>query len=281
VFGLSKIGRTLILFLLGIILAAGLIGLTAETRTTLSWPESLLKDVVTWMQAQLNKPARAVAGLFQDMSGMFRLYEENKVLKERLERYAQLAAENEELRAQNERLKAMLDYSQENDAYQLKLARVVARDPDRWMNSIIVINLGERDGIRANMPVITPGGVIGKVVQVSRHSANVQLITDVEGGSRVSAVVQSPTRPVGIIDGYDPQQGVLVLSKVPLDEPIEPGQRVVTSGFGGIFPPGLLIGTIESVGIGEYGLSLQAKVRPAADLVHLDEVFVVVGGNES
>lgn len=280
-FGLSKIGRTLILFLLGIILAAGLIGLTAETRTTLSWPESLLKDVVTWMQAQLNKPARAVAGLFQDMSGMFRLYEENKVLKERLERYAQLAAENEELRAQNERLKAMLDYSQENDAYQLKLARVVARDPDRWMNSIIVINLGERDGIRANMPVITPGGVIGKVVQVSRHSANVQLITDVEGGSRVSAVVQSPTRPVGIIDGYDPQQGVLVLSKVPLDEPIEPGQRVVTSGFGGIFPPGLLIGTIESVGIGEYGLSLQAKVRPAADLVHLDEVFVVVGGNES
>lgn len=280
-FGLSKIGRTLILFLLGIILAAGLIGLTAETRTTLSWPESLLKDAVTWMQAQLNKPARAVAGLFQDMSGMFRLYEENKVLKERLERYAQLAAENEELRAQNERLKAMLDYSQENDAYQLKLARVVARDPDRWMNSVIVINIGERDGIRANMPVITPGGVIGKVVQVSRRSANVQLITDVEGGSRVSAVVQSPSRPVGVIDGYDPQQGVLVLSKVPLDEPIEPGQRVVTSGFGGIFPPGLLIGTIESVGIGEYGLSLQAKVRPAADLVHLDEVFVVVGGNES
>lgn len=277
-FGLSKIGRILILFLLGIILAAGLIGLTAGSRTVLSWPESLLKDAVTWMQEQVNKPARAVAGLFQDLSGMFRLYEENRVLKERLERYVQLAAENEELRAQNERLKAMLEYRRENDQYELKLARVVARDPDRWMNSIIVINAGERDGIRPNMPVITPAGIIGKVVQVSRHSANVQLITDVEGGSRVSAVVQGPTRPVGVIDGYDAQTGMLMLSKLPLNEPVEPGQLVVTSGFGGIFPPGLLIGTVESVETGEYGLSLQAKVRPAADLVHLDEVFVVVGG---
>lgn len=275
---MSKIGRILILFLLGIILAAGLIGLTAGSRTVLSWPESLLKDAVTWMQEQVNKPARAVAGLFQDLSGMFRLYEENRVLKERLERYVQLAAENEELRAQNERLKAMLEYRRENDQYELKLARVVARDPDRWMNSIIVINAGERDGIRPNMPVITPAGIIGKVVQVSRHSANVQLITDVEGGSRVSAVVQGPTRPVGVIDGYDAQTGMLMLSKLPLNEPVEPGQLVVTSGFGGIFPPGLLIGTVESVETGEYGLSLQAKVRPAADLVHLDEVFVVVGG---
>lgn len=278
--GLSKIGRALILFLLGIILAAGLIGLTAESRTVLSWPESVLKDVVTWMQEQLNKPARAAAGLFRDLSGMFRLYEENKVLKERLERYAQLAAENEELRAQNERLKALLEYRKENDDYRLVMARVVARDPDRWMNSVLVINVGQQDGIRPNMPVITPGGVIGKVVQVSRHSANVQLITDVEGGSRVSAVVQGPTRAIGVIDGYDDQHGLLILSKVPLDEKIEPGQRVVTSGFGGIFPPGLLIGTIESVQTGEYGLSLQATVRPAADLVHLDEVFVVVGGNE-
>ncbi|OJF17053.1 MAG: rod shape-determining protein MreC [Bacillaceae bacterium G1] len=277
---MSKIGRSLILFFLGIILAAGLIGLTAGSRTVLSLPESWLKDTLTWMQEQLNKPARAAAGLFQDMSSMFRLYEENKVLKERLERYAQLAAENEELRAQNERLKAMLDYRRENDEYVLKMARVVARDPDRWMNNVLVINVGQKDGIRPNMPVITPAGVIGKVVQVSRHFSNVQLITDVEGGSRVSAVVQGPSRAVGVIDGYDPQQGLLLLSKIPLDETIEPGQRVVTSGFGEIFPPGLLIGTIESVQTGEYGLSLQATVRPAADLVHLDEVFVVMGGNE-
>ncbi len=254
--------------------------MTAGTRTTLSLPERVLKDVLTWTQDQLNMPARAVAGLFRDMSGMFQLYEENQVLKRSLEHYAQLAAENEELRAQNNRLKEMLDYRQEEENYILKLARVVARDPDRWMNNVLVINLGEKDGLRPNMPVITPAGVVGKVIQVSDSSANVQLITDVGNGSRVSAVVQGPSRAVGVIDGYDARQGVLILSKVPLEDSIEPGQRVVTSGFGEIFPPGLLIGTIESVQTGEYGLSLQARVRPAADLVHLDEVFVIIGGNE-
>jgi len=277
---LSKIGRTLILILLGIMLAAALIGMTAGTRMTLSFPEKVFKDVLTWTQDQLNKPARAVAGLFQDMSGMFQLYEENQVLKKSLEHYAQLAAENEELRAQNKRLKEMLDYQQKENNYTLKLARVVARDPDRWMNNVLVIDLGEKDGVRPNMAVITPRGVIGKVVQVSHSSANVQLITDVENGSRVSAVVQGPSRAIGVIDGYDAQQGTLILSKVPLEDAIEPGQRVVTSGFGGIFPPGLLIGTIESVQTGENGLSLEARVRPAADLVHLDEVFVIMGGME-
>mgnify|MGYP003935355053 CR=1 FL=1 len=277
---MSKIGRTLILILLGIMLAAALIGMTAGTRMTLSFPEKVFKDVLTWTQDQLNKPARAVAGLFQDMSGMFQLYEENQVLKKSLEHYAQLAAENEELRAQNKRLKEMLDYQQKENNYTLKLARVVARDPDRWMNNVLVIDLGEKDGVRPNMAVITPRGVIGKVVQVSHSSANVQLITDVENGSRVSAVVQGPSRAIGVIDGYDAQQGTLILSKVPLEDEIEPGQRVVTSGFGGIFPPGLLIGTIESVQTGENGLSLEARVRPAADLVHLDEVFVIMGGVE-
>ncbi|OUM87235.1 MAG: rod shape-determining protein MreC [Bacillus thermozeamaize] len=277
---MSKIGRTLILILLGIMLAAALIGMTAGTRMTLSFPEKVFKDVLTWTQDQLNKPARAVAGLFQDMSGMFQLYEENQVLKKSLEHYAQLAAENEELRAQNKRLKEMLDYQQKENNYTLKLARVVARDPDRWMNNVLVIDLGEKDGVRPNMAVITPRGVIGKVVQVSHSSANVQLITDVENGSRVSAVVQGPSRAIGVIDGYDAQQGTLILSKVPLEDAIEPGQRVVTSGFGGIFPPGLLIGTIESVQTGENGLSLEARVRPAADLVHLDEVFVIMGGME-
>jgi rod shape-determining protein MreC len=261
-------------------LAAALIGMTAGTRMTLSFPEKVFKDVLTWTQDQLNKPARAVAGLFQDMSGMFQLYEENQVLKKSLEHYAQLAAENEELRAQNKRLKEMLDYQQKENNYTLKLARVVARDPDRWMNNVLVIDLGEKDGVRPNMAVITPRGVIGKVVQVSHSSANVQLITDVENGSRVSAVVQGPSRAIGVIDGYDAQQGTLILSKVPLEDAIEPGQRVVTSGFGGIFPPGLLIGTIESVQTGENGLSLEARVRPAADLVHLDEVFVIMGGVE-
>ncbi|MGL4521927.1 MAG: rod shape-determining protein MreC, partial [Bacilli bacterium] len=137
------------------------------------------------------------------------------------------------------------------------------------------IDKGERDGIQKDMAVITADGLIGKVKSVSQFSSTVQLVSSADRTNKVTAVVQGKDNIFGLIEGYDEERQQLVFQKIPADAKVKKGQTVITSGLGGVFPRGLIIGVVAEVTEDSYGLTQTAYIDPAANLYDINEVVVV------
>ena len=203
---------------------------------------------------------------------------------EQLEREnAALEVENRELRATNKglrdvehevnRLRHALNY-RERSVFKLIAAEIVARDSSTWWRTV-TINRGKRDGIEIDMPVVTAEGLVGKVTTVSGTISVVLLVSD--ENCRVAASVEG-SREQGIVSGERVTTGLsplLDLNFLTKQADLKPGQKVYTSGVGGVFPSGLLIGVVKSFRVRE--LDGQAQLTPSVDLSHLEDVFVVTG----
>lgn len=177
----------------------------------------------------------------------------------------------EEVALENERLKALLDFKESTDL-ELVPARVVGRSAAAWFRTL-VLDKGSAGGVALDSPVVTPGGVIGRVYEVSPSASRVLLLTD--ANSSVDAIVQR-TRAQVLVEGQlGPTCRVLYLSR---GDEAEPGDRVVTSGLGGVFPKGMLLGDIVRVEASPGDIFQHAELHPSADFSRLEEVFVVVRG---
>ncbi|PYI96447.1 MAG: rod shape-determining protein MreC [Verrucomicrobia bacterium] len=196
---------------------------------------------------------------------------------------AALQVENRELRATNQslrdvehevnRLRHALNY-RERSVFKLIAAEIVARDSSTWWRTV-TINRGRRDGIETDMPVVTDEGLIGKTTSVSDVISVVLLVSD--ENCRVAASVEG-SREQGIVSGQRVTTGLtplMDLNFLSKQADLKPGQKVYTSGVGGVFPSGLLIGVVKSYRVRE--LDGQAQLTPAVDLSHLEDVFVVTG----
>lgn len=165
---------------------------------------------------------------------------------------------------------------QRQSLWKTRLARVVTRDPANWWRSI-QIDLGSKDGIAKNMPVVAGTGLVGRVDEVGLNFARVLLIGD--PNCRVSALLDNPSRDTGIIapgEGSVLDQSIVEITYLSRQSKVETGQRVFTSGLGGVFPKGIPIGTVLDVSSANYGLYLEARVKLSADLSQLEEVFVIL-----
>jgi rod shape-determining protein MreC len=204
--------------------------------------------------------------------------------RELLRQIEQLRSENQQqkiqleqdasLRGENDRLRAAAGW-QRQARWRVKLARVIARDPANWWRSL-QIDLGARDGVRTNMPVLTADGLVGRIQSVSETRSQVILLGDPE--LRVAAIVET-NNETGIINAGPslPQdQGMIDLDLLSGNSPVRPGQNVVTWGAGGVFPGGIPIGKIVDTRPKEYGLSMEARVKLAANLSALEEVGVMI-----
>ncbi|MGC8828445.1 MAG: rod shape-determining protein MreC [Verrucomicrobiia bacterium] len=198
-------------------------------------------------------------------------------------RLKQLQDENQQLKIQLMQLQNVL---QENSIlrsnlnwaalsqWKLKPARVIAREPSLWWRGV-QIDVGSKDGIRPNLPVITAEGLVGRVSEVGLTRSMVVLLGDQK--CRVSAIVPE-ANDCGIIA---PSQAGLFNGKyidliyLTRGNELKPGQSVYTSGLGGIFPKGIPIGKIVDIRSAE-GLYLEARVQLAANLNSLDVVWVIV-----
>src|SRR5438309_2738411 len=201
-----------------------------------------------------------------------------------------LQAENSSLRVENRSLKATnqalrdvehevnrlrhaLNY-RERAVFKLVPAEVITRDSSTWWRTVTV-NRGKQDGIDSDMPVVTDEGLVGKNTTVSENIAVVLLVSD--ENCRVAANVEG-TREQGIVTGERVTGGVaplLDLNFLSKQANLQPGQKAYTSGVGGVFPPGLLIGAVKEFRVRE--LDGQAQLTPAVDLAKMEDVFVVVG----
>ena len=183
------------------------------------------------------------------------------------------ALEADEIARENARLRALVGW-QQRAPWKLKLANVILRDPANWWRAVH-IDLGSQHGIRENMPVLTPDGLVGKVVSVSLTRSQVVLVGD--PNCKVAALVENEARsagvimPGGVFDGSFATMAYLLPGAN-----LKPGQSVVTSGNGGIFPKGIPIGKIADSRPAESGLTLDAQVKLNAKLDALEEVWVIV-----
>lgn len=180
----------------------------------------------------------------------------------------------DEVVAENKRLKELLDFRDSHPSYQLVAAAVISRDYGTWSNTMM-INVGSRHGITKNMPVVTPKGIVGVVVDVYRDSSRVQLLTDPR--TSIGAIVQRAESRVSSVvrgNGNIPTEPQFV--NIAKDADILVGDTLVTSGFSSIYPKGIPIGTIVSIHQRDSDFVKYAVIRPAVDFSRLEEVFVIV-----
>jgi len=273
--------KRLIVLLVSIILLVALIGYSMSDRRSLTWPEQFMKDSVGWVQTVFKQPALYVAGFFENVYEMKNLYEENQVLKEHLDNYAKIAVEVNVLRLQNKDLKETIDIKESLLDHSVIPALVIHRSPDRW-NEFIGVNKGAQHGIEKDMAVITAKGLVGKIKHVSEFTSTVQLLTDHDLTNRISAMVDAEDVEVfGFIEGFDEETGALMFRKIEADAQIEEEQTVITSGLGGVFPKGLIVGKVIKVEADEYGLTKNAYIEPTASFHNLDHVMIIKRGATS
>jgi rod shape-determining protein MreC len=204
------------------------------------------------------------------------LYNQLEQLRRENDRFRVRDAQIAEVWRENDRLRQALNW-QRQAPWKLRLARVVLRDPANWWRTV-QIDVGQRDGIVADLPVLTPDGLAGRIKQVGYSTSRVALVGDPE--CRVSAVVEDgAVRDYGVI--LSGSSGILDGSVVDLTYVNQPramkaGHRVLTSGLSGAFPKGILIGHIVDTNSIGFGLYTEARVKLGANLESLEEVWVVL-----
>ena len=212
-------------------------------------------------------------GLFQYVGNLHRAARENEALRRRL-----AGAENElrdarAARDENERLKGLLGL-QEQGEYKTVAARVIARDPSEWFDSVI-INRGRAAGVELNMPVATPEGIVGRVVATSPWTAQVMLITDERAAAGAVVGQLGQSNAIGSVRGFG-SNGLLDMRYVSGLEEVKQGDYVVTTGQDGIYPPGLNVGEVVEVRPGSATIQHEIRVKPGARLNALEEVAVLL-----
>lgn len=267
------LNKKLILLLISIIILVALIGFSLKEKENVSWPEQFIKDSTGFVQQIFQTPAQFVADVFGDLRDLQNTYEENEKLRARLDEYATLQTKVKDLESENEELRALLDKEDDLRSYSPINATVIARNPDRWQE-VLIINKGKLHGVEKNMAVITASGLIGKVKSSNQFSSTVQLLSTTDPKNRISATIQEDQNIVGLVEGYDQETKMLLLKKIPSDVEVKVGSTVITSGLGGVFPRGLPIGTVEEVVVDQYGLTQTAHVKPFADLYDISHVVV-------
>jgi len=220
-------------------------------------------------------PLEAVSSLDQGISDMWQQYvslqhvaDENRRLRQEME---WLRGENSQLReaaAATQRLTSLLQFK-EQALPSMVAAQVIGRDSSNRYKSVI-LNKGESDGIQKDMGVITPAGVVGRVVKTTGATSVVLLLTD--PNNAIAGLIQR-TRDEGIVEGIP--QGRAKLKYIPMLSAVKEGDRVVTSGLVGGFPRGLAIGTITSIDREEGALFQTAELVPEVDVNRVEEVLVI------
>jgi len=176
----------------------------------------------------------------------------------------------EEARQENERLRELVGFVEARELDALG-ARVIGRPATLW-EGVITIDRGTEEGVAVGMPVLAAQGLIGQIVEAGPHSSRVRLITDQRSG--VAAMLQA-TRAEGVVNGS--LGGELTLDYVSRETTVTVGDVVLTSGMGGVYPKGLIIGEVTDVQLNDADLFPRIRVRPSAALAGLEEVVVLIG----
>jgi len=229
----------------------------------------------TPLQSASSKASGATSGFFQQIWNFRSTAQENEQLKQRLAEVETELNSARQAAAETERLKGLLGLNEQTTIKSIP-ARVIARDPSIWFNTI-TINRGSSAGVEMNMPVVTAGGIVGRVITVSPWASQVMLITDEKAGAGAVVGQLGQSGALGSVRGRaDLGVALIEMRYVSGLEKVELGDNVMTTGQDGIYPPGLNVGRVVEVKNGTATQAHQILIQPGAQLDHLEEVAVLL-----
>ncbi len=243
--------------------------ITTGQRVIRSWTQT----GADFVQSPVTTVTWGIANYFTSISNLRSAQDENSELKQRVQELQVELKQKEELASENTRLRAMLELK-EQSRYKVLTARIIGRDPSVWFDASIV-NRGSLDGVALNMPVVTDGGLVGRVTAVSPLTAQVDLVTRDKSG--VGAVIGQigESNALGVVSGTSKKE-LLEMKYVPGHVEVQVGQSVFTSGQDGIFPAGLKIGEIVNITSGSATTPHVIQIRPASRLSSMQEVGILL-----
>ena len=243
--------------------------ISSGQRVIRAWTQTL----ADFVQSPVTSVTASIANYFTSISSLRSAQDENGALKQKVQELEVEIKQKEELTAENERLRSLLGLK-EQSKYKVLTARIIGRDPSVWFDSSI-INRGSLDGVALNMPVVTDGGLVGRVTAVSPLTSQVDLITRDKSGLGAVVGEIGTSNALGVVSGTSTRD-LLEMKYIPGHIAVEVGQPVFTTGQDGIFPAGLKVGEIVNVVQGSATTAHQIQIKPAARLDSMKEVGVLL-----
>ena len=237
----------------------------------LSFMESTVGTLFMPIQNGIVYLKNKIAGNEQEISDIDALKEENQALKDENSKLQEQVRELEILKSENNTLKEYVNLKDKYSEYTTVPAYVIQRSLSNY-DKIIVINAGSDDGIEVNMPVISESGLVGHVISVTNSTAKIQTIIDT--ASNVSANISNVQDSV-ILKGTLNSSDIIRATYIPADSTILQGDEVVTSGLGGIYPKGILIGHVKTVVNTKNDADRYAEIEVSTDFSTLETVLVI------
>jgi rod shape-determining protein MreC len=267
-----------VILLVAVLLVLLLASSLAQGKYKFVFMEKFITTVLAPVQSVVSSVGFTFRNISLSTGELMTTYRDNKMLRAENEDLRQNSLNMTEIMAENARLQSMLDYKIGVPQFDLVVAAVIGRDPGNW-TSTIIINRGSADGVAKDMPVVTPQGLVGSVVSVYANTAKVHLLLDPR--SAVGALVQRPeSRVAAIVEGNSGTPLAPRMVNIARDADVIKGDKIITSGFGGIYPKGLLIGEVVDIVNEEGGLLKYAVLNTAVDFDRLEEVSVIVRSRE-
>ena len=266
--------RPLMVTIIVIIVLFAVLIITAGDNN-MSGTESIVGSLFKPLQSALYSATNGISNFFSRMFSSVDIRKENETLEARVAALEGQLLDYNEIKLENERLRALLNYDMQTNDLEFVTARVIGKAPGHWFN-VIILNVGINDGIAVDMPVVNGDGLVGRVVAAGANYCRIITIINSSGG--VSAFVER-TRDNGILSGTvstgNEENALLTMSFLPLGADLVPGDTVITSGLAGVFPMGIVIGDIVEVSQSSDGMKNEAEILPRVDFNHLEEVMII------
>ena len=269
----------LVIIIILIIILLVIFSVTLKEDRKLNKVESLFKDGFTYIENIITYPFNYVSDNIKSYKKLKDVEKSNDVLETSIDRIDSIEAENIELRRQLDALKEELNINYTLSDYEYLNATVISRNVGYWYNKL-TINKGSYNGVEKDMVVISSKGLIGRVVKTSTFTSDVRLITTSDTNNKISVHVSNGDNNLyGVINGYDYKKSVLELEGISNTKDVNVGDY--TSGLGGIFPAGILIGTVTEITTDSYDLAKIMKVTPSVDFNDINYVSILKRKSDS
>ena len=260
--------KTAILIIALLVIALMMLSFSLKYGAERGFFSKIVLEAVAPVQKGLSASIKSIKDAWSRYIFLVGIEEENKNLKKKINELKSVIISYQEGYLEAQRLKKLLSLTDDYN-YNFIPARVIGRE-QAALSKTILINKGTVQGLKAGMPVVVPPGLIGRLVNVSWHASKVLLFID--ENSNIDAIVQR-TRMQGIISGAGSRG--LILKYISKTQDVQEGDVIVSSGMGGVFPKGLLIGQVSHVDRLEASLFLKINVAPFVDFSKLEEVLVL------
>ena len=265
----------LISIIIIIIIILAIFSFTLKEDRQLNKFESLIKDTVTGIQKVVTSPFNWIFTKIDNYKELINIREKYQKLLPEVDRIDSLTTENIELRKQLEAMKEELNIDYTVNEYEFLNATVISRNISYWYNTI-TIDKGTYNGVEPNMVVVNSDGLIGKVVSTTTFTSDVKLLTTSDTNNKISVAISNGSNKLyGLIKDYNYNTNSLEVEGISNTEKVSIGDSVYTSGLGGIFPSGILIGKVTEITTDEYDLAKIINVKPIADFDNINYVAIL------